>query len=142
MKDPSHNCNLYHSSRQRQILNPLSKARVESGSSRMLVRFVSAEIQKDSHLLALLKTLSWDTNALGQKRDSAGSSSANFRQDSVSPKDLPHFLALAALWWPQMVLTWPWEAAEQGLEILAVLPFPPPSFPTQVSTRTCPGEKV
>ena len=25
--DPSHVCNLYHSSRQRQILNPLSKAR-------------------------------------------------------------------------------------------------------------------
>ena len=40
-QDPSHVCNLHHSSRQRQILNPLSKSRVEPVSSWILVGFVS-----------------------------------------------------------------------------------------------------
>ena len=30
-QDPNHVCNLYHSSRQRQILNPLSEARDQTG---------------------------------------------------------------------------------------------------------------
>ena len=34
-------CNLYHSSRQRQILNPLSEARDQTRNLRFLVRFVS-----------------------------------------------------------------------------------------------------
>ena len=41
MWDPSHVCNLHHSSWQRQILNPLSKAHIEPVSSWILVRFVN-----------------------------------------------------------------------------------------------------
>ena len=43
MQDPSHICDLHHSSRQCWILNPLSEARLEPASSRMLVRFFSTE---------------------------------------------------------------------------------------------------
>ena len=43
MPDPSHVCDLHHRSRQRRILNPLSKAGMEPTSSRILVRFFSAE---------------------------------------------------------------------------------------------------
>ena len=46
MPDPSHVCNLHHSSRQHQILNPLSKARDKPASSWMLVRFISPEPQQ------------------------------------------------------------------------------------------------
>ena len=38
--DPSHICNLHHSSRQRRILNPLSKGRIEPATSWFLVGFV------------------------------------------------------------------------------------------------------
>ena len=42
--DPSHVCDLHHSSRQHQILDPLSYAmRMEPASSWRLVRFVSDE---------------------------------------------------------------------------------------------------
>ena len=37
----SHICSLYHSSLQRQILNPLSKAKIEPAFSWILVRFVN-----------------------------------------------------------------------------------------------------
>ena len=42
-QDLSFICNLHHSPWQCQILNPLSKARDQTSSSWMLVRFVSAE---------------------------------------------------------------------------------------------------
>ena len=41
MQDPSHICNLYHSSRQHQILNPLSEARDKTRTSWFLVGFIS-----------------------------------------------------------------------------------------------------
>ena len=41
-QDLSHICSLQHSSRQRQILNPLSKARDQARDLGFLVRFVSA----------------------------------------------------------------------------------------------------
>ena len=44
-RNPSHICNLYHSLRQCRILEPLSKARIESTSSWILVGFVTAEPQ-------------------------------------------------------------------------------------------------
>ena len=40
-QDPSCICDLYHSSQQRQILNPLSKAKDEPASSWILVRFIN-----------------------------------------------------------------------------------------------------
>ena len=43
MPDLRHICNLHHSSGQCQILNPLSKARIEPTSSWILVKFVSTE---------------------------------------------------------------------------------------------------
>ena len=43
MRDPSHICDLHHSSRQRQTRNPLSEAGIKPTTSRLLVRFVSAE---------------------------------------------------------------------------------------------------
>ena len=49
--DPSHICNLLHSLQQHQILNPMSKARFEPVSSRMLVRFVSTETRQELHTL-------------------------------------------------------------------------------------------
>ena len=42
MPDPRRVCDLYHSSRQRQILNPLSEARDWTLCLWMLVRFISA----------------------------------------------------------------------------------------------------
>ena len=44
VQDLSHVCNLYHSSWQCQILNPLSKAR-DRTNVLILVRFVTAELQ-------------------------------------------------------------------------------------------------
>jgi len=44
-QDSSHICSLHHSSQQRQILNPLSKARVEPLSSWTLVGFNTTETQ-------------------------------------------------------------------------------------------------
>ena len=41
--DLRHVCDLHHSSRQRWILNPLSKARIEPASSWIPVTFVSAK---------------------------------------------------------------------------------------------------
>ena len=41
--DLSHICNLYHSSPQRMILNPLIKAGIKPTSSWILVRFISSE---------------------------------------------------------------------------------------------------
>ena len=41
-QDESHVCDLYHSSRQRLILNPLSEARDRTATSWLPVRFVSA----------------------------------------------------------------------------------------------------
>ena len=43
MQDPSCVCDPYHSSWQRQILNPLSRLGMEPVSSWILVRFISAE---------------------------------------------------------------------------------------------------
>ena len=43
MPDPNHIGNLYHSSQQHQILNPLSEARDGTAPSWIPVRFVSAE---------------------------------------------------------------------------------------------------
>ena len=45
MPDPSHICDLHHSSLQRQILNTLSRARDEPASSWILVGFVTTEPQ-------------------------------------------------------------------------------------------------
>ena len=47
MQDLSHACNLYHSSQQRQILNPLKKARGHTRNPQPPVGFVSAEPQWD-----------------------------------------------------------------------------------------------
>ena len=43
--DPSRAHNLHHSSRQRRILNPLGRARIELSSSGFLVGFISAAPQ-------------------------------------------------------------------------------------------------
>ena len=51
--DPSHVCNLYHSSQQCQILNPLRPG-MESPSSWILVRFISNEPWREPH-----PTISW-----------------------------------------------------------------------------------
>ena len=45
MPDPSHICNLHHSSRQQGILNPLSKVGIEPESSWILIRFLTAELR-------------------------------------------------------------------------------------------------
>ena len=45
--DPSHVCDLHHSSQQCRILNPLSKARDQPTSSWILVRFFSTEPQRE-----------------------------------------------------------------------------------------------
>ena len=55
-QDLSHVCDLHHSSRQHQILNPLSKARIKPASSWILVRFASAEPGWE---LPLFKFLTW-----------------------------------------------------------------------------------
>ena len=47
--DPSCICDTHHRSRQRRILNPLSEARDEPASSRILVRFISAEPRQALH---------------------------------------------------------------------------------------------
>ena len=52
--DPSHICNLHHSSWQHQILNPLSRARDRTASSWIPVGFVSAEPQRELAALGLL----------------------------------------------------------------------------------------
>jgi len=46
-RDPSHVCDLHHSSQQRWILNPLSGARIKPASSWILVKFVTAEPQQE-----------------------------------------------------------------------------------------------
>ena len=47
MLDLSHICNLHHSSQQRQILNPLNKARDQTRNLMFLVKFVSAEPRQE-----------------------------------------------------------------------------------------------
>ena len=49
--DPSCICSLNHSSGQHQILNPLSKARMEPTTSWLLVRFFSVALQWELLLL-------------------------------------------------------------------------------------------
>ena len=44
-QDPSHDCNLHHSSKQHQIFNPVSEARDQTIILGMLVRFITAEPQ-------------------------------------------------------------------------------------------------
>jgi len=41
MPDPSHVCNLHHSSQQRRIIHPLSKGMVQTATSWFLVGFVN-----------------------------------------------------------------------------------------------------
>ena len=55
MKDLSHVCDLHHRSWQHWILNPMSKARGQTASSWMLVRFVSAEPRWELLALKYLK---------------------------------------------------------------------------------------
>ena len=45
--DPTHSCDLHHSSRQCQSLNPLSKAGIEPATSWILVRFITVEPQQE-----------------------------------------------------------------------------------------------
>ena len=45
MRDPSGVCDLHHNSQQGPILNPLNEARDRTGSSWILVEFISAEPQ-------------------------------------------------------------------------------------------------
>ena len=47
MQDLSHICDLHHSSRQRQILNPLSEARIEPATSWFLIGFISSAPQQE-----------------------------------------------------------------------------------------------
>ena len=47
MRDPSHACDLHHSSWQRWIFNPLNEAGIKPKSSWLLVRFVTAEPQQE-----------------------------------------------------------------------------------------------
>ena len=49
--DPSLICNLYPSSRQRRILNPLSEAGIKLESPWILVRFLTAEPQWERQAL-------------------------------------------------------------------------------------------
>ena len=49
MLDPSCFCNIHHSLQQCQILNPLSKARIEPASSWILLRFVTSELYQELH---------------------------------------------------------------------------------------------
>ena len=52
-----HLCDLHHSSQQCQILNTLSKARIEPASSQILVGFVTTEPQQELQGLAFLSKL-------------------------------------------------------------------------------------
>ena len=47
MQDPHRVCDLHHSSQQRRIPNPLSRPGIEPASSWILVRFISAEPQRE-----------------------------------------------------------------------------------------------
>ena len=47
MWDPSHICDLHHSSQSRRVLNPLSEVRIELASSWTLVGFVTAEPHRE-----------------------------------------------------------------------------------------------
>ena len=51
--DPSHICDLHHSSRQCQILNPLSKARDQPVSSWILAGFVTTKPQWELPMILL-----------------------------------------------------------------------------------------
>ena len=60
MPDPSCVCTLHHSSRQRRILNPMSKAGVEPAVSWFLVGFISAAPRREllfSFFLSNLHTI-------------------------------------------------------------------------------------
>ena len=50
MPDPSHICNLHHSSWQHLVLNPLGEARIEPTSSWIPAQFVTAEPQWDFNI--------------------------------------------------------------------------------------------
>ena len=58
MPDPSHICNLHHSSWQRRLLNPPSKAGIEPASSWILVGFVTTEPQRELLLIIYIFYLS------------------------------------------------------------------------------------
>ena len=65
MPDPSHVCDLHHSSRQRRILNPLSgRPGMEPSPSWILVRFVFAEPRREliaSQDFSAQQQGSWDS---------------------------------------------------------------------------------
>ena len=52
-QDPRHVCNLYHSSQQRWVLNPLSKARDRTQTSWFLLEFISAAPRREPLFLFL-----------------------------------------------------------------------------------------
>ena len=51
MEDPSHSCNLHHSSWQHRILNTLSEARDRTCNLMVLVKFISAAPRRELHTL-------------------------------------------------------------------------------------------
>ena len=55
MWDPSHVCDLHHSSWKRQILNPLSEARGGTASSWVLFRLVTTEPQQELPVSSFFK---------------------------------------------------------------------------------------
>ena len=58
-QDPSHTCDLHHSSRQCQIVNPLSRTVIKPASSWILVGFVT-ESQRELLMLTVCKrTVLW-----------------------------------------------------------------------------------
>ena len=61
--DLSHLCNLHHSSQQRRILNPLSKAGMEPATSQVLVRFINHSATMGTPYPGLNVTLSLDTRS-------------------------------------------------------------------------------
>ena len=65
MLDLSYKCSLHHSSLQCQIVNPLSKAKIEHMSSWKLVRFVTPEPQQELLGLCYLVLLVLKGEALG-----------------------------------------------------------------------------
>ena len=59
--DPSHVCNLHHSSRQRRILNPLSEAGLKPTTSSFLVGFASAAPRRELQGVTFNKKY-WETS--------------------------------------------------------------------------------
>ena len=97
MPDLSHICNLYHSSQQHWILNPLSKARDQT-CILIVTKFVSSEPRQELHFVAFLFDLAPLPPYTVLEQTSARFPNPSLKPEGTKQTYLQHSQLLEAAW--------------------------------------------